>query len=248
MERPTLYELAAALRVARLVDAPGNQVSDVQAAYRGALTQGQHADAALRVGERLLLHANLLSGLDGVLSPTLRLHMLTKLDDATALTALALIFDELPRADGERDKDATGLAGETKVLEQCRAELQKLGRPDLVEAVQQVSLISDSIGYDILAPTLGGVPRRLEVKTASGPRRDLFRFFISRNEYDVGRRMPSEWSLVACQLVDARVEVIGWTRSGSLHPYLPDDASGRWTEALIQFPQSALFPGIPPAV
>jgi hypothetical protein len=248
---PTDYELTAALRVARLIDEVGNQVRDVRASYRDALTQGEHADRVLMVGEQLLVRASLLMKDSQSIVPTPGLIALSRLDDSSALLILSTAFEHLeePNEGVEIDRIAIGLAGELAVVEQCRTELMELRRHDLADGVQQVSLISDSLGYDILAPSLGPQPRRLEVKTASGQgSRSLFRFFISRNEYDVGRRLQAEWSLVACRLDGDEVVIVGWTRASSLHVYLPDDGSGRWTEALVQFPVSALIPGIPPAI
>jgi hypothetical protein len=115
--------------------------------------------------------------------------------------------------------------------------------------VQQVSVISDALGYDVLAPRIDAAPRKLEVKTtASLVDKGLMRFFLTRNEYEQGRRAPESWSLVACHFVDMQVIILGWTPARTLMPYLPDDGNGRWAEALVRFPLSGLAVGIPSAI
>jgi hypothetical protein len=76
--------------------------------------------------------------------------------------------------------------------------------------------------------------------------RGSIRFFLSRNEYEVGRRNPDQWALVACTFgaagVDS-VDIVGWCRAITIQPYLPDDCGGRWTEALVRLPASQLRGG-----
>ncbi|TMK40068.1 MAG: DUF3883 domain-containing protein [Actinobacteria bacterium] len=150
--------------------------------------------------------------------------------------------------------EALGAVGEDCVTAAARAELEELGREDLAAAVRRVSLLSDQLGYDVVAPGPDDKTRRLEVK-CSGRRADgLARFFLSRNEGEVGRRDP-DWALVYCQ-VDAAtgagaedVEIVGWCRARNLESYLPTDApGGRWRTVEITMPLTALFDGLPPAV
>jgi hypothetical protein len=114
-----------------------------------------------------------------------------------------------------------------------------------------VSLISDALGYDVNAPTLGAATRRLEVKTQGSNAAATVRFFLSRNEYEVGRRHTTSWALVMCCAPtgpSGAVEICGWCRADSLALYLPDDRNGRWTEAMVRMPTVALAAGFPPAV
>ncbi|MCV7311909.1 DUF3883 domain-containing protein [Mycobacterium paraffinicum] len=111
-----------------------------------------------------------------------------------------------------------------------------------------MSVLDDSLGYDVLAPMITGKARHLEVKTTRSKPSATFDFFLSRNEFDTGRR-DSEWALVACRRVNENdIEVVGWCRAQSLYPYVPEDRSGRWTEAQLHLPASVLFDDIPPAV
>jgi hypothetical protein len=142
-----------------------------------------------------------------------------------------------------------GTLGEEHVVAAARAELEALGRDDLAAGVRRVSLLSDQLGYDVVAPRPDGRTRRLEVKTAG--RRDslLARFYLSRNEADVGLSDP-DWALIYCRRDgNGDVDVVGWCRARNLLPYLPADApGGRWRVVEITMPGTALFDDIPPAV
>lgn len=143
---------------------------------------------------------------------------------------------------------ALGLRGENHIVDEARAGLMRLGRPDLADRVQRVSELSDQLGYDIVAPTLTGV-RRLEVKTSGRTTADTFHLFLSRLEYEVGMADPS-WALVACRVgSDEVVSTVGWCRAGAIEALLPGDtAAAQWVTIEISFPLAAFEPGLPPAV
>lgn len=139
-----------------------------------------------------------------------------------------------------------GAAGEEAVVAACRDELCDAGRPNLADDVQRVSLLSDRLGYDVVAPTLGGQTRRLEVKTTR--RRTGYDVIISRNEATVGQRDPA-WALVFVRLDDeGACDIVGWCRAAVLAPLLPQDTHprGRWASTTITLAPSELTPGLPP--
>ena len=140
-----------------------------------------------------------------------------------------------------------GAMGEEHVVSVSRNELEERGRRDLAAQVQRVSLISDHLGYDVLAPTLSGGSRRLEVKT-TGRTSQTIAVVISRNQVEVGLR-DSSWALVICR-VDARdtVCVVGWCRGSALASYLPEDAHprGRWASVRLSIAEDVLSLGLPP--
>lgn len=140
-----------------------------------------------------------------------------------------------------------GAAGEEAVVSAAQAELRELGRPDLADTVQRISLVTDSVGYDVLAPRLEGAARHLEVKTSARIARGLATFFLSRQEAEVGQ-YDSTWALVVCTYKDGQADVLGWCRGPSLVPYLPIDTGGRWTAVQIDIPLTMLRPGIPEAL
>lgn len=139
----------------------------------------------------------------------------------------------------------TGAKGEGHVVDLARQELHDAGHPELALAVRRVSLISDALGYDVVAPNLDGVIRRLEVKTTTAARR--LRVLVSRNEADYGRRDP-RWSLVACRAVDEAVELVGWCPYALLADRIPGDRhpQGRWRVVAVDLAVEDLHPGLPP--
>jgi uncharacterized protein DUF3883 len=139
-----------------------------------------------------------------------------------------------------------GVAGEIYIVERCRAELCRLGRPDLAGRVRHVSTISDQLGYDVVTPTVGGEPWRLEVKTTR-----LFsggvRIALSRNEARVGLA-DERWLLVVCiQHEDNEFHVAGWCRASVLQPILPVDPTkqGIWVSANLNLDFASLQFGLP---
>jgi hypothetical protein len=140
-----------------------------------------------------------------------------------------------------------GLAGEEHVEQQCRDELGAAAKPELSSQVSRVSAISDVLGYDVVAPTLAGTMRRLEVKTTrrSGWRTEIY---ISRNEFEVGLADP-DWALVVCEMDgDDDVTTVGWCRADAIRGLVPADqhAHGRWVNANLLLVEVLLTPGLPP--
>lgn len=232
-----------------MIDATGNTQGDARASYSTTATVRTFPPSALRDGEELLIAAGFLRLEDGRLIPTPALAGFVAIgDDSVAALALDKVIVERNR---QVDLAAIGALGEEHILGEVRDELLALHRDDLAERCERVSLVSDYFGYDITAPMATGTGiRRLEVKTQSVEARPpTVRFFLSRNEYDVGRSNPAEWALVACwRGPHDVVETVGWCRAAALAAYLPVDQSGRWTEALVQMPSTVLTAGFPPAI
>jgi Domain of unknown function (DUF3883) len=161
------------------------------------------------------------------------------------------ILVALARKVDEQRLRELGVAGEQLVVEACRAHLQGRGRYDLAARVHQVSLIDDTLGFDITAPDCAGVRHRLEVKaTAALPGR--VQFYLSRNEARVGLG-DRNWSLVVVRRTfDLSLEIAGWTTAAPLHPALPDDKPGataelhgEWASARLAVADNVLTPGLP---
>jgi Domain of unknown function (DUF3883) len=155
---------------------------------------------------------------------------------------------ELGRRFDDTRTSLIGAIGEECVVEHARSELRDLGHRDLARAVRRVSLVSDQLGYDVVAPRIDGRPRLLEVKTAIRRPQQEFSFFISRNELETGLR-TSDWALVACAILDENTrsaEILGWSPAAGLRDRLPTDvAQGRWTEAQLSLPLDELYAGLP---
>lgn len=240
----TDHQLLAAVRVARLIDAEGNTSQDATRTFPLVMSQGEHRSDDLRAGLAILTAAGFIDADGDQLAPTSALILLGGLPDHVGVRHLARLFANSTSA---LSRIESGAAGEEAVVEACRAELVSLGRPDLARKVMQLSLLDDTLGYDVSAPTVNDQVRLLEVKTTGRPTDAVFPFFLSRNEFDVGRDEKA-WALVACAVIRDSASIMGWCRASALVPYLPDDRRGRWTEAFLQLPRSILLDGIPPAV
>lgn len=247
MEPITQHQLRAAAHVALLVDVNGNEVLDLATAYRLAETSGIHSPSDLAAAQQLLLRAGVLAEIEERIHPTALLHQLLALGDldlaTRVLTGRVFTVDELEA------RRAFGALGEEAVAEHARAELIALGYPNLARNVSRVSLLDDTLGYDITAPNIDGTARLLEVKSGSRHNNATTRFYLSRNEYRVGADRREAWAMVACHLnLDdgGGSPKFSWCRASTIAPYLPQDAGGRWEQALVEMPGHLLNPGLPP--
>jgi hypothetical protein len=168
----------------------------------------------------------------------------------------ALIPDEARRRElllalGQRFDDThrrlVGEVGEGLVLAASRQQLQDLGHGRLADQVRHVSLRSDALGYDIVAPRVVGQPRLLEIKSTRATAG--LSFFISRNEIAAGGRNPDDWFLVVCRVTEVERregEILGWCPHATLEPHLPDDRGmGEWQSVEITLDPGLLYAGLP---
>ncbi len=245
------HQLSAALQVGRMIDLRGSDLAATRRSYGLAATQGQFPVTDLAAAEGLLLSAGLVEIRDSQMHLSSRLLLLLQLEGGAAAELLAHYLSQKTSSPDDADRRAViGAAGEELVVQACRRDLQQMGGLALLSAVQRVSLISDNFGYDVVAPTLDRRIRRLEIKSSSRPVVSSVRFYLSRNEFDAGRRHPHEWALVTCTVgADAAGgTVVGWCRAEALIPYLPSDVNGRWTEAFVVLPVGALNAGLPSSI
>ena len=99
---------------------------------------------------------------------------------------------DFPRV--EAMKRALGLAGEELTLEFEQRRLHSIGRKDLVDKVQHVSVIEgDGLGYDIRSFNTDGSIRFIEVKTTR--RSKEWPFFVSHNEVRFSTEKPTNYHL-----------------------------------------------------
>jgi hypothetical protein len=146
-----------------------------------------------------------------------------------------------------RRLEELGSIGEEHVVDQCKIQLKDQGRDDLADEVQQVSLISDRLGYDVVAPTLDGRVRRLEVK-ATRRVAEKAEIFISRNEFERSRTDP-DWALVVVKIDhDDQPQLVGWCRGEAFEQMMPRDRDtrGHWASTRILRVGSLLQEGLPP--
>lgn len=159
-----------------------------------------------------------------------------------------LLLMGLRRHWDDQHRQEIGDIGEELVVAQVRTELLSLGHPDLARRVRRVSLQSDQLGYDVVAPRIAGPPRLLEVKATTTTEVDQQYLYLSRAEADVGARF-GDWALVVCAVYDVAAragEILGWCQQTVLEKLLPVDApGGRWQTAAIEIARIELEPGLP---
>lgn len=254
MQTPSDLDIESALWVARTVDESGNDAPALEATLRAAVTRGQLSTSRLSTAQSLLLECGLLIESPSRVQASAALRVIAQLGDDAALSMLRRLVEQsisergAPSHLSDEQRAAVGAAGEMAVMTRCADDLIALGRYDLAAQVQRVSLVSDALGYDVEAPVMNGESRLLEVKSSTIITASTFRFYLSRNEFDVGRRRPRSWALVACEVQGNDVTISGWCRVADLERYLPEDRNGRWTEALVHLPVKTLRDGLPPAI
>jgi hypothetical protein len=143
---------------------------------------------------------------------------------------------------------ALGEAGEDAVVAACRQQLLAADASEAAAGVRRVSLISDELGYDVVAPRLDRSLRRLEVK-ATRSSAAAVTVVLTRNEIEVGRADP-DWSLVVVRVAQGgEYAVVGHATTDPLEPLLPADGHelGRWQSAALRLAVGDLEPGLPTA-
>jgi hypothetical protein len=164
-------------------------------------------------------------------------------DDPARREALLLALER--RWDDQHRREV-GAIGEELVAAFASDELITLGHPDLARAVRRVSLVSDQLGYDVVAPRIAAPPRLLEVKATSSSSEALI--FLSRAEADAGSRFGA-WALVVCAVQDVANrtgEIVGWCQHAHLEHLLPTDVPGsHWQSVAIEVEHLVLQPGLP---
>lgn len=164
-------------------------------------------------------------------------------DALVAAEALSLdpdeAFQHLVAAWGKVDTEArerVGSAGEIGLVDLLTQAVDA--------EVEQVSLWSDGLGYDI-AVTAPEFASHLEVKSST--RRGRLTLYLSRNEFDVMRRDPN-WALVAVTLSpELNVVAVRTIRSSWLTTAAPRDngSGGRWQSCRFDIPAEETVPGLP---
>lgn len=111
-----------------------------------------------------------------------------------------------------------GLNGELSFVEFLRTSLPT----DF--SINHVSLVDDSLGYDVEVIAPSGNARFFEVKTST-LRNANFRFFVSRNEFSVGLSHGKAWNLAFMSLLDGRANLLGKLEMAGLERLFPSDQS-----------------------
>lgn len=141
-----------------------------------------------------------------------------------------------------------GEVGEEAAVASCKEQLHALDAAEAAKGVRRVSLISDELGYDVVAPRVDGSSRRLEVKATRSPAATVT-VLVTRNEIEAGHADP-DWNLVVVRVDrDGGHAILGHAPATALTPLLPQDGhdAGRWQVARLRLQVADLVPGLPAA-
>jgi hypothetical protein len=112
------------------------------------------------------------------------------------LRRLVAKFDPLKR---DHLNLSLGKAGEAFVVDLEKRRLNEGNRADLARKVRWTSEEDgNGAGYDISSFSLGGTPLHIEVKTTNGSARTPF--FLTRNEFEVAKHIPTQWQIYRVHL------------------------------------------------
>lgn len=136
-----------------------------------------------------------------------------------------------------------GYGGETAVIAELRSRLDE----NIHNRIQHISLIDDSAGFDIRAPSTldSHYNFLLEVKTTSRPGL-FFSFFISRNEVRVAA-LNQNWRLIGVVKKGGNYSILGSLLFIQISSFLPINQSdnGKWESAKITIPHSTFLKNLP---
>ncbi len=136
-----------------------------------------------------------------------------------------------------------GLEGELLVIGELNKSLSSEG----VGRVKHISLVDDSAGYDIQAPSIRNIESNLllEVKTSARPGEN-FHFYISKNEARVAQQ-NSNWFLVGVESTINGYQLLGSLAFNMFADFLPINQSpnGHWESAKIVIPKKIFTSGLP---
>lgn len=100
----------------------------------------------------------------------------------------------------EKQKQIVGNKGEEIALKVEEDSLKAY--PDLQRKIDRVSLISDSLGYDILSFEPDGTPKYIEVKSSSDEPKNKFDFILSENERQKAMKLGNYWIYRVFKVLD----------------------------------------------
>lgn len=92
--------------------------------------------------------------------------------------------------------------------------------------ISHVSLFDDSLGYDVELLLPEGRKYQFEVKTTTKDSAQ-FRFFLSRNEFEVAQRLGSSWNIALIRLLAGKTRVEGLMGIESLEAGMPLERSAQ---------------------
>jgi hypothetical protein len=135
-----------------------------------------------------------------------------------------------------------GLIGELYVISELKKALPKNKHLDIIHT----SKTNDLCGYDIETPSISKNNRKfLEVKTSSRNPSIPFRFFISRNEFEVSETTDN-WYIVMVKIENNNPGILGHLSSKDIFNRMPKDSNfSSWESAKIEISEDCIRPSLP---
>lgn len=222
---PSAHVVAAAVRVARMLDRQGSELTDLRRSYRQHASGAYYAEPDMIKGEALLIDCDLARLVGTRVMPAPELFGLAIDDDAEAAIQITThVLAQLPLStdpkylaslvdaaiqDAERREELLVALG-SKYDDALARLVGEIGEEIVLHAVRDEllqlgypSLARDAHRVSLQSDALGydvsapriGGSRRLLEVKASTSPGEI-EFFLSRNEAEVGRCYPDDWFLV----------------------------------------------------
>jgi hypothetical protein len=230
---PSSHIVAAAVRVARMIDQSGSELTDLARSYHQQSSGAYYPEPDMAKGQALLIDCGLIRQEGTRLIPNAELLALGLDDDAEVrghltLRAIATLPPETTGEELQAAVEAAPLSAErreefllalgAKFDDAHRVLVGEIGEELVVLAAKEDLLAlgrSDlaaqvrrvSLGSDALGYDITA-PRTSGAKrfleAKAGVDTDTVRFFLSRNEWETGLSYPDDWFLVYCRVDDTK--------------------------------------------
>jgi Domain of unknown function (DUF3883) len=230
---PSPHIVAAAVRVARMIDEAGSELTDLARSYHQQSSGAYYPEPDMAKGQALLVDCGLVRREGTRLVPNPELLAIGLEDDLEAggqltLRAIATLPPETTDEELRAAVEAAPLSAEqreefllalgAKFDDAHRVLVGEIGEELVVLAAKEdlVALGHSDLAAQVRRVSLGSdalgyditAPRTSGVKrlleTKAGVDADTARFFLSRNEWETGLSYPDDWFLVYCRVDDTK--------------------------------------------
>lgn len=230
---PSPHIVAAAVRVARMIDHSGSELSALARSYHQHRSGAYYPEPDMAKGQALLVDCGLVRQEGTRLIPTAELLMLGLEDEVEAagqlaLRAIATLPSETTSDELQAAVEAVAVSAEqreefllalgAKFDDAYRALVGEIGEELVVLAVKEdlLALGHPGLASQVRRVSLGSDALGYDITAprTSGAKRlleakasmnaDVARFFVSRNEWETGLKYPDDWFLVYCQVQDVK--------------------------------------------
>ena len=137
-----------------------------------------------------------------------------------------------------------GNLGESFVLESLKKLLPREVHTEIIHVAQQ----DDTAGFDIYTPSVKNVENlfRIEVKTSTRYSLRELNFFLSRKEFNVGRKNRN-WCIVFVSISEGNTSILGHLYCHQIESRMPKDIDERakWQSSKVTVERSMLRTGLP---